>query len=314
MSLHFGESSRILFKTTPYLVLRVIVYLVLGVAVSLYLGLVILIGRVFGGGGGIVFLIGLAVLWGILRLARNYVLYMIKAGHVAVITELINKGSLPEGVGQVEYGKKIVTGLVKEVSVLFVVDQLVSGILRAVNRAVVTVAEILPIPGLDALARAANAVINLSVTYIDESILSYSFSRPKDSVWESAKRGVILYAQNWKPILKAAVALAIVNFLAFVVLLVVLLIPFGPLALMAKTGGMKFFWFATAVVLAWCVKLAVVNPFSLIAMILTYNKAIAGQEPNREWEAKLESLSAKFRELKEKAKPAAAPAAGPAPA
>jgi hypothetical protein len=307
MSLYFGDASRILLKTTPYLILRIIVYLVLGVAVSLYLGLVILIGRVFGGGGGIIFLVGLAVLWGILRLARNYVLYMIKAGHVAVITELINKGSLPEGIGQVDYGKKVVTSLFKDVSVLFVVDQLVSGILRAVNRTVVTVAEILPIPGLDALARAANAIINLSVTYVDESILSYNLSRPKESVWESAKRGVILYAQNWKPILKAAVALAIVNFLAFIIIFVILLIPFGPLAMMAKTEGMKFLWFATAVVLAWCVKLAVVNPFSLIAMILTYNKAIAGQEPNKEWETKLEALSDKFRELKEKAKPGVVP-------
>jgi hypothetical protein len=49
-------------------------------------------------------------------------------------------------------------------------------------------------------------------------------------------------------------------------------------------------------------------------MIITYNKAVEGQVPNPEWEAKLESVSNKFRELKEKARQAAAPTpAVPAP-
>jgi hypothetical protein len=145
------------------------------------------------------------------------------------------------------------------------------------------------------------------VTYVDESILSYSLSRPNEDVFESAKKGVVLYAQNWKPILKTAVGLAFVNLLAFVVLFLILLIPFAPLALLANTGGWKFFWFAMAAVIAYCVKLALVNPFSLVAMIITYNRAIEGQVPNPQWEAQLESVSSKFRELKEKAQQAMAP-------
>ncbi len=33
------------------------------------------------------------------------------------------------------------------------------------------------------------------------------------------------------------------------------------------------------------VKLALVNPLSMVAMIITYNKAVEGQLPNPEWEA-----------------------------
>ena len=36
-------------------------------------------------------------------------------------------------------------------------------------------------------------------------------------------------------------------------------------------------------------------------MILTYLKETEGQVPNKEWEAKLESLSGKFKEIKQKA-------------
>jgi hypothetical protein len=305
--MNFGEAWKILVKTTPYLFLLLAVYLLVGIGVGVYLAVVVVLARIFGGAGGLVFLIGLVVMGGLLRLVRNYVIYMIKAGHVAVITELIHKGRLPDGVNQVEYGRKAVTAMFKSISVLFAVDQLVKGILRALNRTVVRIADILPIPGLEALAQIVNVIIRFAVTYVDESILSHNFAHPHDEVFESSKKGVILYAQNWKPILKTAVGLAFVNLFAFAVLFVILLIPFAPLAMAAGSGGWKFFWFAMAVVLAYCLKLALVNPFSLVCMIITYNKAVEGQAPNPEWEAHLDSVSTKFRELKEKARQAIAP-------
>jgi hypothetical protein len=305
--MNFSEAWKILVRTAPYLFLLIAVYLLVGIGVGMYLAIVVVLAKIFGGAGGLVFLIGFVILGGLLRLVRNYVIYMIKAGHVAVITELIHKGTLPDGVNQVEYGRRVVTGRFKSISALFVVDQLVKGVLRALNRTVVRMADILPIPGLDALVKLVNTVIRFAVTYVDEAILSYSLSRPEEEVFESCKQGVVLYAQNWKPILKTAVGLAFVNLVAFIVLFAVLIIPFGPLAMVATSGGWKFFWFAMAAILAYCLKLALMNPFSLVAMIITYNRAVAGQVPNPQWEANLESVSSKFRELKEKAKQAMAP-------
>jgi hypothetical protein len=300
MSLYFNEAWKVLLQTAPYLALRVVVYLVLGIGVGIYLGFVYFLAKLFGG-GGFLFLIGLAVLWGFLRLLKNYFLYMIQAGHVAVVTELIGKGKLPDGVNQITYGKKVVLDLFKQISVLFMVDQLVKGILRAVNRTVLRVAEIFPLPGLESLARLIVTVFNFSVTYVDESILSYNLSRSREGIWESAKRGVVLYAQNWKPILKTAVGLMVINLLAFAVFFLILLIPLGPLAVMAKSGTWKFFWLVTAAALAFSLKLALINPFSMISMMITFNRTIEGQEPDPEWEATLENTSKKFRQLKEKA-------------
>jgi hypothetical protein len=301
MQFHFAEATRILTKTMPYLLLRTAIYSLIGLAAAVYLGLVVLISKVFGGGGAVVFLIGLAILVGLLRMLKQYVLYLVNAGHIAVITQLIDTGALPENVSQFQYGKAIVTNLFKEVSVLFVFDRLVDGILRAFNRTVAQVADLLPIPGLEGLTKIVNSIINFSLTYVDETILSYSLSRKDENIWESSKRGVILYAQNWKPILTTAAASAVANFVGFVALFLILLIPFGPLAMMTRNETLKFFWLALAFTLAYGLKLSVFNPFFQVSMILTFRSATAGQEPNREWESRLEMASDKFRELQEKA-------------
>ncbi len=304
-------------KTMPYIILRLVVYGIVGVATTIVLGLLFLLTKVFGSAGAIIFLIGLALVIGGLQLVKRYVLYIIKAGHIAVITELIHKGALPDGVNQVEYGKQVVTERFKEVSVLFVIDQLVSGIIKAFNRTVVRVADFLPIPGLEGLAKFVTSILYFALTYVDEAILSYNLNRPDENHWESSRRGVVLYAQNWKPILQSAFGLAIVNIVAIVVLVLIMLIPFGGLALMAAEGSIiKPISLAAAIVFALVLKAALVNPLCLISMICTYNTAIANQEPNPEWEAKLEQYSKKFRELKDKAVEAvrsAPPVSKPAP-
>jgi hypothetical protein len=301
MTFHFSEALRILLKTTPYLLIRMLIYGVLGIAIALYLGFVLLVGKVFGGGGAIFFLIGLAVLVGLLRMAKRYVLYLVDAGHIAVITELITNGSLPEGINQFQYGKDLVTRMFKEVSLLFVVDRLVDGIIRVFNRTVAQVTNFLPLPGIEGVTKIANSILDFSLTYVDETILSYNLARGDENIWESAKRGIILYAQNWKPILITGVGCAATNFLAFIGVFLILLIPFGMFAMMTANQTLKLFWFAVAFALAYGIKLALFKPFFQTSMILTFNQAIAGQVPNREWEERLEMASDKFRELKEKA-------------
>jgi hypothetical protein len=228
-------------------------------------------------------------------------LYMVKAGHIAVITELIHKGSLPANTNQLEYGKQAVTRLFKEISILFVVDQLVSGIVKTFNRMAVNIADLIPIPGLESLARLAGVVTHFAVTYVDEAILSFNLARNDKNIWESAKKGVILYAQNWKPILTNAVALAVISTAGFVVLVVLMLIPFGLLSVMTANGALKAFWLFCALTIGYGLKVALINPFCLIAIIITYNRTIKGQEPNIDWEMKLEQVSDKFRQLKAKA-------------
>jgi hypothetical protein len=301
MKLYFGEAWSILMKTLPYIIIMMAIYGLIGLGAAIYLGLLLLMAKIFGGGGALIFIIGLAVLFGLLKLIQRYVLYMIKAGHIAVITELIHKGALPDNTSQIQYGKQIVTGLFKELSVLFVVDQLVSGTIKAFNQTVVRIAEMIPIPGVESLGKLAGMIINYAVTYVDESILSFNLAQKEKNIWESAKKGVILYAQNWKPILTNAVGLTVVSIVGLVGFVLIMLIPFGILSAMTHNGTLKAFWLFCALTLGYGLKLSLINPFCLIATIITYNRAIEGQEPNSEWENKLERVSDKFKELKSKA-------------
>ncbi len=302
MKLHFGEAWGVLMKTFPCVLVCMVVYGVIGIGAAIYLGLLVLMAKVFGGAGAIVFIIGLGGLFGIMKLLQRYMLYLISAGHVAVITEVMQNKSLPGGQGQIEYGKQVVTGLFKEISVLFAVDQLVNGTIRGFNRTVVRVADILPIPGLDSVAKFAGMIVNYAVTYVDETILSFNLARKDKNIWESAKTGVVLYAQNWKPILANAAGLAVINLVGLVVLIVILLIPFGALAALTANQTLKAIWLFLAITLGYGLKVSIINPFCLISTIITYNRSIEGQQPNAEWEGKLEQASDKFRQLKDKAR------------
>src|SRR5690554_3148755 len=144
MNLQLGKAFGIVMKTMPYVLYRALVYGVMCGVVAVVLLFLALIGRVFGGGAaGVMFLLVLIGGGFGARLLREYVLYLLRAGHVAVITEIIDGGSLPAGVSQTAYGKEKVTAYFKEISVLAFIDQLVKGIIRALNRRLFNIMTIL---------------------------------------------------------------------------------------------------------------------------------------------------------------------------
>jgi ABC-type dipeptide/oligopeptide/nickel transport system permease component len=87
--------------------------------------------------------------------------------------------------------------------------------------------------------------------------------------------------------------------LAFIVFLL-MLAPAGVVVAIFQNGwsaaGLVF-----AILFAWAVKQAVIEPFAICCMMQAYFKAIEGQSPDPEWDARLSTASNKFRELAEKA-------------
>jgi len=134
-------TSSIFLRTLPYVLMRLVAYVLFGLVALLVTGFMASLGylatRLFKEAGGAVFvilIIAVGILWGLKRLAERYVLYLIKAGHVAVITELVQRGTLPAGVNQVWYGKDKVLKHFAATSVLFGVDALVAGSVRQILR------------------------------------------------------------------------------------------------------------------------------------------------------------------------------------
>jgi hypothetical protein len=316
----------IFMQTLPYVFLRLVAYLLFGLLALVVMGIMAGLGigavAAFGQAGGAVFIIlfiALGVLWGLKRLAERYVLYLIKAGHVAVITELVQKGRLPAGVNQVSYGKAKVLKHFASTSVLFGVDALVAGSVRQILRWLVRLGSLLAfLPGAKFVLGFVYRVLRLAGNYIDEALLSYILLHEDQNVWRAAADGVVLYAQSWKKILWRAVGIVLIAMTGWLVVFLVSFLALLPLASLAGRGkpGLPLFLGLVAFVAAWLIanvaKWALVDPFATVAMIVAYNEAVREQTPSYDLYNTLAGVSRKFRELEQKARQAPAPGAAPA--
>ena len=302
-----GRTIGILLQTLPFILLRMAIYfgitLVFILATGTGAGIGYGVGNLsedpsgFAVGGGF---IGFSLVAGAVYWAREWLLYMVKAAHIAVIVKLIDNAPLPAGQSQVAYGREVVTARFGEANTLFVLDQLIKGAIAAITGLIGGIAAFLPIPGLDALARFANTVIRLSLTYVDEIILGYNIRTNSTNAWDSSRPGLVLYAQNGLKMVKNAVWLSV---FLWILAIVVFLLALSPAAaiLYFFPGNIAGYAFVIALVFAWAFKAAVLEPFAIAALMSVYFKTIEGQVPDPAWDAKLAGASSKFREIKEKA-------------
>jgi hypothetical protein len=318
-----GQIFGLLLRTVPFIALRVAVYIGVVFAYILAVGVGGGIGLLFGnlggsggGGAGIGGLIGFAIVSGILYWAREYLLYLVKAGHLAVLVELMDGRPVPGGKGQIDYATGIVRQHFATSSLMFGLNQLIRGILRVFNRLTVSIASWLPIPGLDVPVKLIDAVINTGLSHLDQVILAQILRKQAanpaaDNPWAIARDSVVLYAQNYKGVLKNA---AFLTFIIWGLTLLIWALVAAPIAgLIGLFHVHAGFWtFALALVTALSLKAALIDPFAMVALIQVYDKVTAGQTPNPEWSAKLESMSAKFRKLTQNARDAGAPPPPPA--
>lgn len=216
------------------------------------------------------------------------------------MVHLIDGRDIPGGQGQVAYAKDIVTQRFAEANILFVVDQLVKGAIRAITGLLGGIAAFLPIPGLSGLVSFINTVIRLSLTYVDEIILGYNIRINSSSPFETARQGVVLYAQNGKVMVKNAVWLAVIMWGVSFLIFLLMLAPAAAI-LFLMPGQLADWAFVLAIVFAWAFKAAFIEPFAIACLMQVYFKTIAGQVPDPAWDTRLAEASSKFRELKDKA-------------
>ena len=298
--------------TAPFIALRLLVYFGVALLYVVATGVGGALGYGFtsfgdGEGAGAVYgaMFGFAGASGVLYWARDYLLYLVKAGHIAVLVHIHDGKEVPGGQGQIGYAAGVVRERFAQASMLFALDQLIKGVLRTLAGILNTAAMILPLPGLDSLVRIINAVLRLSLTYVDEVILAHNLRVASENPWASSRRALILYAQNYATMVKNAAWLWVLMWLLTLAIFAVLLGPVtGLIALFP--GDIGIWAFAVAFVFAWSVKAALLEPLAIYALMQVYFETVEGQEPNREWEQRLEQASDKFRELTERARDALA--------
>ena len=304
-----NRSLGLMAKTAPFIVFRIVVYFGMAVAYVLVTGIGAGIGWGVGAFGspdfhaGTTFwggLIGFAVTAGAIYFAREYILYIVKAGHLAVLVELIEGRDIPAGRPQIDFATALVKERFAETNILFAVQQVVRGVLRAITGIIQGVTAILPIPGLEQFVGIVRAFLRIAVGMIDQVILAYAFKTRATNPWASAQTAVVLYAQNYKIMLKNAAWLTIISYgLAFLVFLV-MLVPAGAVVWLIP-GGWSAGGFLFAIVFAWAVKAALIEPFTIACMMQVYFQTIEGQQPDPQWDARIAAVSRKFAEMKDKA-------------
>lgn len=304
-----GQALGLMRRTAPFIVFRMVVYFGIAVAFVVVTGTGAGVGYGIGGFGDEGFrasstawggLIGFGLTAGVIFLLRDWILYMIKAGHVAVMVELLRGRDIPAGRGQIDYAAAMVKGHFGQANALFVLDRLIAGVLGAITGLIHGLMSILPIPGLSNLMGVVRAYLRVSVGLLDEVMLAHTMDTRSQNPYAASREALVLYAQNAKPVMiNAAWLTAIVYGLSLVVFLV-MLAPAAAAVYMIpgawSAGGLVF-----ALIFAWAVKAALIEPFAIACMLQVFFKVTDGQVADPEWEAKLDRASAKFKTMGQKA-------------
>lgn len=304
-----GQSLGLMRKTLPFILFRMFVYFAIAVAYVAVTGTGASIGWGIGTAGTEEFqaqatfwggAIGFGITAGVILFLRQYILYIVKAGHIAVMIEALEGRDIPNGSAQIAHARAVVQDRFASANVLFGVDMLIKGVLRAITGLVQGIANVLPIPGVNQAMSVVRAFLRLAVGLIDEVILAYLIRENSQNPWKDSQTALVLYGQNYKPMLKNAFWLMIFVYGLSILVFVLMLAPAAATVYMIP-GAWAAGGFVFAILFAWAFKAALIEPFAIACMLQVYFAKIEGQTANPEWEAKLSGMSKKFNRLGEKA-------------
>ncbi|MCU4750761.1 hypothetical protein OB919_01995 [Halobacteria archaeon AArc-curdl1] len=303
MVLHFGKATGIYFKTMPFVLLRMGIGVLLGLATVLYFGILGFLAYTFFSESisGIIAIIGLLIALFIFIKAWNlfarYVLYLVKAGHIAVIAHIIDTGEVPSN--QISYGTGQVKEHFKEASALFAVDMVVKAVIKQFNKRVVSFADLVSfVPNLKQIIQIIAKAITIAASYIDEAIIAYMFISEEENRWKSAGDGLVLYAKTWKSVLGSTLLMV----LGMYAVALVLFLALSPVA--GLLGGLS----TTFELIGWVVIAGVLltiysgflKPWVKTVVITTFLIEAQDETPDSQTRQYIEERSDKFKELLER--------------
>ena len=299
------KALSLMVRTAPFVLFRAVVYFGISAALVVMTGTGAGVGYGVGAFGDAEFqatstfwggAAGFGLTAGVIFLLRDYLLYVVKAGHIAVMVALIDGQQVPGGQGQIAYARNVVTQRFGQASALFGLDRLIKAVIGVVTGLLQGGLAVLPVPGLSQFMGVLRAYLRLAVGLVDEVILAHAIRSGSQNAWEAAHDGLVLYAQNarqmmvnagWLTLIVWALSAAVFGVMLAPAALLVWLLP-GEGSAMAVVFALLF---------AWAVKAALIEPFALACMLQVFFKVTEGQVPNPEWIGRLTRASDKFRTL-----------------
>lgn len=292
-------SLKLLVRTTPFLVLRILVALILsavlcigiwvGVATLGYLSETGVVSKtapwlIVGG------LIGFVLAIAIIRWLRSWMLYLVRAAHVAVLVELIRGRPLSGTGGQIRHGRAVVRERLGEASALFLLDRIIRSVLRGIDRLTLGVLAFLPQKTGAQVVAALRVLLHFALGSLDELMLAHAIDRHSGDPWGSAREALALYAQNWTVILRNAIWLTVFAAIVEGPLVWFMLLPAWE-AYQAVHSPETLRALVIAILVTWAVAEFLVGPFALISLIQVWFRAISDDRPAFGWSARIDGLA-----------------------
>ena len=235
---------------------------------------------------------------GIYAVVMHYFGYMLKASHIAIVSLAVTTGQVPQNM--VKVGKDMVVSRFGATNVYFVLDRLIGGAVRQLQKTVGKVGNLAAdVPGVGALVSFAQTFIGIALGYIDECCLGYTFYKKDEGAFKSSCDGVAIYFQNIKHLLKSAL---VTSLLVAVLSFVAWLLPFAIIALIFS--ALNIHWvFAMIIALfpALAIKSAFIDSYVMVRTMVAYMQVAPSTQVTVDIYGKLCKLSNKFKKLFDKA-------------
>jgi hypothetical protein len=309
-----AAAGALILRTFPFMLLRAAVYFGIAAAFVVAAGggagigwsigaLAGTQGRVpgaFWGAIGGLALIGLMLWW-----LREYLLYLVEASHAAAMAIAIDSSPSP-GKSQIPAAMTAVQRRFRDVGVLFSAERFVQGTIGRLVAVLDTLDSMLP-AGISVPRNLSDAVLRNALGFVGKVLLARAVRGNAREPWPPLQDALVLLAQNHGILMRNAVFLAAGAFATSIAVFFFALIPAAALA-QAYPGGSGLIAILLALVFAWAVKQALIEPVVLAAFLDLYTRVTQNQTAEPDWDTKLVETSEQFREIKARATP---PSRGP---
>lgn len=251
-------------------------------------------------------------------LFAKYAGYLFKAGQIAMVTQAVATGQLPENV--VEAGKQAVKSRFLTANVYFGLTSLISGINAQLTRGITGATETLgKMTGNDnaggvveGIGAAISIFISVVLEYISCCCLGWVFYNKDQNAFKSTCDGAVIYFQNGKVLMKNMGKVIGISLLCFVLigggLFAGLNAVIGDLPALFTAeqlaqmemdltpGDVRYILIGVLALIGWGIlHAALVKPYLLVSVMRDYLNAAAKTPPAVDIYGKLCKLSGKFR-------------------
>jgi hypothetical protein len=215
-SASFTSAFILNLRTLPYAFIRFFLHVVHAVvAVLFFVALAVCsaeLGKFVHPVAGVGVFIAGSVIYGIVwAWWLRYLLYAVKCGHIACLTDLVTRGQVGNGnESMLTYGRHVVSDRFPDVVQVFALQALIRGVVHEFNWSIGFVGDFLPF-NLGILLMFGRRLLTASTRFLDETLFSYSLIRRSEPLWDVCSEGLGYYFQNSKEILKTSIWMMFLN-------------------------------------------------------------------------------------------------------